>query len=72
MGRRPGSKAPVVSTPHQAITLPGNTPSRTRSDVVFPASGATYRNQNEANDMAVLSLGKKNTESEFEQEFGLS
>lgn len=71
MGRRPGSKTPV-STPHQTITLPGNTPSRTRSDVVFPASGASYRNQNDTNDMAVPSSEKKNTESEFEQEFGLS
>lgn len=71
MGRRPGSKTPV-STPHQAITLPGNTPSRTRSDVVFPPSGAIYRNQNDADNMAVLSTEKKNTESEFEQEFGLS
>lgn len=71
MGRRPGSKT-TLSTPHQAITLPGNTPSRTRSDVVFPASGATYGNRNDTNDVAVPSLETKNTESEFEKEFGPS
>lgn len=71
MGRRSGSKTPVPTT-HQAITLPGNTPSRTRSDVVLPTSGTTYRSQNDTNDMAVPSLEMKNTESEFEQEFGLS